>query len=115
VLLVVGGACACLIASCLGLGLLGLTADDAPSKVTEQTTESPAAADDPKGRHLCLATAMVRVCRGPNPADCMLQTATGSGAHDNRDVSAQMALTACRGSVIAMGGSAVCNVACSTK
>lgn len=112
ILLVVGFAGLCLVGSCLVFVLgVGLTADDAS---TAQAAPAEQAGSQGNGSaYDCMATALVRVCMGPN--NCSLRSANGYGLGDTMSEARQMAMTACNGQVGAMGGGGVCTATCTQK
>jgi hypothetical protein len=67
----------------------------------------------PAGRFFCNATGFVRVCGFANV--CNNQMVSGTGSSSDRGTATAMAQNACRGQILARGGSGSCSVACSFR
>jgi hypothetical protein len=114
VLLVLGGLATCGVGSCLLLGLAALGASDdepAATRTVSNTAPDESPSEQGKLKYACTATGWAMVCRMGGACTNML--VSGAGIGDDKLSASNMALTACRGSLVASGGTGGCSVACS--
>lgn len=108
------GLMTCAGGGCLVLGAFALAADDSSAEATPAQPATPSEeAASGENNVWCNATGWVRVCGMGGSCSSLLMSGTGIGKDEFS--ASQMALTACRGNIIARGGTGTCSVACSRK